>query len=456
MSKTILKQRIILVILGVLFCIILLEVGLRIGGFIILSWQEYKNRISLSQKGEYRILCLGDSMTFRQYPDELERILNERILQKKFIVIDKGIPGVTTDGVLSKIREYLDKYDPHMVITMMGVNDWTLSRTVEYEDTFGVNIILFLKNFRIYKLTKLLQLHIVEKIKGRKIKEVVEEEDSKSKWPLFKLAWWYKNQGEYNEAEKIFKQIINSTPQHYKAHIGLGASYISQGKFKKAEEILKKAIEINPNEELAYSELGWLYSSREKYEDAERMCKKVIKLNPYNYWSKVVLSSCYIVEKKYKEAEKLLKDTIIVKSDRLEPHKEKLYAALALCYKEQGKHKLAEEYFSKVDELRMKYFNPETRNNYKKLIEKVIEDEVTLIAMQYPMRSIKLLEKMLDDNNVIFVDNEKIFKNAIEKSKYEKYFKDNFGGDFGHCTDKGNKLLARNIVDVILKEIFNK
>jgi len=57
---------------------------------------------------------------------------------------------------------------------------------------------------------------------------------------------------------------------------------------------------------------------------------------------------------------------------------------------------------------------------------------------------------------VIFVDNERIFKDAIGKKGYNKYFTDMFGGDFGHCTQKGNKLLAENIANAILKEVFNK
>ena len=32
---------------------------------------------------------------------------------------------------------------------------------------------------------------------------------------------------------------------------------------------------------------------------------------------------------------------------------------------------------------------------------------------------------------------------------------DMFGGDFGHCTVKGNRLLAENVARVILKEIFD-
>ena len=31
-----------------------------------------------------------------------------------------------------------------------------------------------------------------------------------------------------------------------------------------------------------------------------------------------------------------------------------------------------------------------------------------------------------------------------------------YAGDFGHCTPMGNILIAQNIADVILKEVFNK
>ena len=74
------------------------------------------------------------------------------------------------------------------------------------------------------------------------------------------------------------------------------------------------------------------------------------------------------------------------------------------------------------------------------------------------MRNIEPLKKILQGNEegVIFVDNEKIFRDALKKASYREYFSDTFGGDFGHCTPKGNKLLAENIANVILKEVFGK
>ena len=58
--------------------------------------------------------------------------------------------------------------------------------------------------------------------------------------------------------------------------------------------------------------------------------------------------------------------------------------------------------------------------------------------------------------NTIFVNNENSFKEAVKAGNYNDYFTDIFGGDFGHCTTKGNNLLAGNIAKTILREVFNE
>jgi len=70
------------------------------------------------------------------------------------------------------------------------------------------------------------------------------------------------------------------------------------------------------------------------------------------------------------------------------------------------------------------------------------------------MRNIDSLKKMLDGTRgVIFVDNERNFKEAVKKEGFNEYFNDMFAGDFGHCTAKGNRLLAENIANEILKSL---
>jgi len=44
----------------------------------------------------------------------------------------------------------------------------------------------------------------------------------------------------------------------------------------------------------------------------------------------------------------------------------------------------------------------------------------------------------------------------VKSTGYKEVFRDMFSGDFGHCTEKGNRLLAGNIAAVILKELFRR
>ena len=122
-NKVISRQRVIAILLGIVFSILALELGLRLGGFLFISFQEYSNRISLYKKGTYRIMCLGESTTARQYPPYLEEILNQRNIGIKFSVIDKGVIGTNTVAILFELEGNLNTYKPDMVITMMGNND---------------------------------------------------------------------------------------------------------------------------------------------------------------------------------------------------------------------------------------------------------------------------------------------------------------------------------------------
>jgi len=124
-----------------------------------------------------------------------------------------------------------------------------------------------------------------------------------------------------------------------------------------------------------------------------------------------------------------------------------------------AKYELAEEYYKKANELRLEYYNPVTRYNYQKLKEILDKRGIKLVCVQYPVRSVEPLKKIFNvQERITFVDNEKLFKDALKnaKYKYKEYFIDMIGGDFGHCTTKGNRLLAENIANVILKDLFKK
>ena len=61
-------NRFLLVIIGIILSLVILEFGLRLAGWTISSYQQYKNNKALRNKSQYTIMCLGESTTQRQYP----------------------------------------------------------------------------------------------------------------------------------------------------------------------------------------------------------------------------------------------------------------------------------------------------------------------------------------------------------------------------------------------------
>ncbi|MFH1799408.1 MAG: hypothetical protein ABH891_00980, partial [Candidatus Omnitrophota bacterium] len=120
---TSLLRKTALVLFGVVLFLVLLEVGLRLGGFVLLSIREYGNSQSLKQKDTYRILCLGESTTEGTYPKLLEEVLNRRHIGIRFSVIDKGRTSTDTPAILRIVETYLAEHHPDMVVAMMGIND---------------------------------------------------------------------------------------------------------------------------------------------------------------------------------------------------------------------------------------------------------------------------------------------------------------------------------------------
>jgi len=130
---------------------------------------------------------------------------------------------------------------------------------------------------------------------------------------------------------------------------------------------------------------------------------------------------------------------------------------LAVTYMQLNRYEDAEKYFKQAEEARLSYYNSVTASNLLEIKRILDARGIKFVCVQYPIRSLGLLREIFKkENGVVFVDNEEIFKNAIRHSNYNDYFIDMFAGDFGHCTPKGNRLLAENIANVILREVFHK
>jgi len=467
------KEKIIVIVLGLIFCVAFLEAGLRVFGGAILFLQERINRSALAEKGTYRILCLGESTTAdlgdgsNSYPRQLAQILTERGGGRKFSVINKGIPSGDTSLILAELEGNLNMYRPDMVIAMMGIND--TNQLQAFGEPGGEKPLRLNDIFRTLKLAEFLSKDLKRK---KTIEDLLKQGAYLPPWygtdpkPMppeaveavnaFDTAWNHKQSGRYALAEAEFKRLVQAHPNCMIGYIFLGECCRKQGQYREAEAIYRKVIKEKIHENpidtnspsLELSQFGVLY------ERDRDVFGKTVKNNRYAMyaWTIYELGQCYIEQGKYKDAEDVYRELMAIKPDIA-------YMGLAKSSAAQGQHRRAKEYYDKAQKSRAEYYNllTVTWKNYQKLIGVLDSRGIKLVAVQYPLRSIESLRRLIGDKKgIILMDNEPVFRKALEQGRYDKYFVDRCYIDYGHATREGNRLLAENIAQVLLREVFNK
>jgi len=147
------------------------------------------NDFELSKEsGVFRIGVFGDSSTFglnlpfdEIYHQYLMKMLESKYPQKKFEVINFGVPGYSSRQGVVVFHKWLDKIDPDLVIVSFGANDGYGIPAGVYGDmeivgtstTIAVNIRSHLERLRIVTLLHTFVTKIEEKAlneqKGKKI-----------------------------------------------------------------------------------------------------------------------------------------------------------------------------------------------------------------------------------------------------------------------------------------------
>ncbi len=78
--------------------------------------------------GRLRVLCLGESTTATGYPAVLQERLERALGRDSVVVINAGWRGVRTETIKRRIPRFLQKYQPDVVVTMIGINDEIIER----------------------------------------------------------------------------------------------------------------------------------------------------------------------------------------------------------------------------------------------------------------------------------------------------------------------------------------
>jgi len=262
-------------ILLIFIVLALLECLLWGIGYVYTFYHRYEieKRLSALKNQDIRIICLGDSHTFGSesaygdsYPEQLERLLNEKIINSKFVVYNLGIIGQNSFQVKNNLERNFLSYNPDYIIVLIGVNNrWNLSgRSCEFADDLQIRpksgILNLFNSLRLVKLVRLVVANIKYKLflcsifSVQRVNFVTREDNKKIKITLneelqqnISLIQQDIEKNNISEAFKMAEQILEKYPGNGSIHALLGQIYYLQGSYEKSIEEYDKALALEPN-----------------------------------------------------------------------------------------------------------------------------------------------------------------------------------------------------------------
>lgn len=463
--KKVLKK-IGLVLFGTLVALLLLEGGLRIAGAVFSSEQKQTSRrgIDFDDENQYRILCLGESTTAETYPGgvpgawpmRLERILNSRTKgPRTYKVINEGVLGTVTALIVARLEAQIETYRPHLVITMMGIND--VRSTIRYATTSTSRAERFFADLRV---TKFFRIFFNAAAHG-----FAEEEEPPPPPPpkpfveepeKMKALGQKITAGDTAGAQAIVDELIRKYPQKEKSIYHIYTNIVRTSPNMELPQnlpfrmrVFNRMLALDvPKSNISgqiYAKLTFQYYRNKQYDKYFEATRNAIRYlederDRMHYVNYYIFHSA--------------------KMNRQDPYVQVL----------KKKYNMSTAKGSRYDA---------TRHHYKTLLAILKKHNIKYAAMQYPTRDVRLLryflsdahdpaietdagmylshkpdskydEVLKDDDDVIFISNEASFAVALSSRPYTYYFVDRFGGTFGHTTAVGHELIAKTAADALL------
>ena len=413
-------KKVLLIFFGIVLALIFIEGIFRVSSFILGIYNNYKIKQNLDIKDKIIIACIGESMTKRQYPKFLDIMLKESGV-KNVEVIDEGVGAVDSNYLMNKLEnKILKKYKPDIIIAMMGVKD-------EDDDLKKIRKIPS-KIFSVFAFYKLFNINIFDEEETKTNKDNQEKHVDKKLNEKFKIAKKFFYDEKYDECLKILFALDYPSHIQKKIKLFIVMALFRSGKKKEVKDYVLKNLE----KDIMFS----LFLSVRIAEETNsvEILKKLFPIDNKKLFKKITLNSLDVIY------------TVKIAMEKC-----------GLTEELKELNSIVEQVNNSDIIFHNKKSNPFSKTaieNYKKLANLCKKNNIQLIVMQYPTLSILPYKIYLKDyKNIIFVSNEENFKKALKEKKYFEIFIDSYCGEFGHCTDYGNKLIAKNLTKVIKKII---
>ena len=97
---------------------------------------------------------------------------------------------------------------------------------------------------------------------------------------LLQRAHEHRVNGKYDQAQTLYKQIVDAEPGNADAWWGLANTVMNEGEFELAEEHFDHAVQLAPKNQRFIYDFAMLYTMLGQYEQAKPLFDRVISLDP--------------------------------------------------------------------------------------------------------------------------------------------------------------------------------
>jgi arylsulfatase A-like enzyme/Tfp pilus assembly protein PilF len=160
------------------------------------------------------------------------------------------------------------------------------------------------------------------------------------------IGWSHIQLGQYDEAERVYRQALERGIETSEIHSSLGLIYYNRRNFAKAEQELLVALTLEEINVPAHYRLADVYRATKKYTKAIEHYRRVLEINPGYVWALNGLGRALAMEGKNEEALAAFRDVV-----RIEPEMAPGYLNLAIHLERMDRLSEALELYQKFMDL---------------------------------------------------------------------------------------------------------
>jgi hypothetical protein len=386
------------------------------------------------QKGEIRILCIGESTTAapeklagkakldHSYPAKLQALLNQRLPGRRVRVFNRGRIGAHSGQIAESLPGWLKKIQPHFVISMVGINDRFYFQVPYRTNSGRSGGSRWFQRSRLLRLLGLVSYELQRRFSSQPRKNQ----------PL--QTPYYPHGLHQDLAGWVYKILPLAREQMEGLTSTTHPSAAVKERWVQVETSLLRLVR---------------YARKQKADEGLLPPRlRELFLDAHNF-----LAQLWLKQQRWKPLQSRQKRWLrcLKNSQKTLPGHPFFDGHLAALYTQMKQHKLAQKH-RKAHEKSSGRASRATLFNLRLIQRHVQRSRAVLIGMQYPLLSVRPLQSLwgMSSRRLQYVSNRTSFAKAVQKQGYSTLFTDRFAGSFGHCTPRGNQLIANNVWTQVL------